>query len=80
VPSASIQMFYTAPRPPALKNLGLPWTPEDLRRLEELVRAGVPAPHIALLMERSAVAIRAKAASQKLRLRRRRKGISVRSD
>jgi hypothetical protein len=63
-------MTYTAPRPPGLKNLGLPWTPEDLGRLEALVRAGTPATRIARILERSTVAIRAKAGSQGWRLRR----------
>ena len=68
-------MFYTAPRPPNLKNLGLPWRPAELRRLEELVGAGLSAPRIARIMERSTVAIRAKVAALGLRLQRRRKGV-----
>jgi hypothetical protein len=64
-------MIYTAQRPPGLKNLGMPWNAKELHRLEELVRQGHRAPYIARIMERSTVAIRAKAASQGLRLRRR---------
>ena len=63
-------MFYTAPRPPNLKNLGLPWKPQELRRLEDLVNAGLHAPRIALIMGRSTVAIRAKTASMGWHLRR----------
>ena len=62
-------MYYTAPRPPNLKNLGLPWKPEQVHRLEELVKAGLPAPRIAKILERSTVAIRAKAASMGWKLR-----------
>lgn len=63
-------MTYTAPRPPGLKNLGLPWTPQDLGQLENLVKSGMPAARIARLLERSTVAIRAKAGSQGWHLRR----------
>lgn len=70
LPRASRKMFYTAPRPPNLKNLGLPWKAEELRRLEDLVGAGLSAPYIARIMERSTVAIRAKTAALRLRLPR----------
>ena len=65
-------MIYTAPRPPGLKNLGMPWRPEELQQLEQLVQQGLSASRIAEIMERSVIAIRAKAASKKLRLRARR--------
>jgi hypothetical protein len=64
-------MFYISPRPPGLKNLGLPWRPEELQKLEELVNAGLDAGQIASVMERSTVAIRSKTAAQGWRLRRR---------
>jgi hypothetical protein len=62
-------MIYTAPRPPGLKNLGLPWKPEELRRLEDLVKSGLSATRIAAMMERSPVAIRSKAAAKGWRLK-----------
>jgi hypothetical protein len=65
-------MIYTAPRPPGLKNLGMPWNPLELQQLETLVQDGLPATRIAQIMERSPVAIRAKAAAKGWRLRGRR--------
>ncbi|HZY68928.1 MAG TPA: hypothetical protein VFE52_10090 [Devosia sp.] len=47
----------------------MPWNEQELRQLEDFVRDGLPAARIAQLMERSTVAIRAKAASKGLRLR-----------
>jgi len=63
-------MIYTAPRPPGLRNLGLPWTAEEIARLEQLLKSGVSPGEVARMMERSIVAIRAKAASKGLRLKR----------
>jgi len=54
--------------------MGLPLKPAELRRLEELVGSGLSAPRIARIMERSTVAIRAKASALGLRLQRRHKG------
>jgi len=62
-------MIYTAPRPPGLKNLGMPWNSTDLQQLETLVRDGRTAASIGRIMERSTVAIRAKAAAQGWQLR-----------
>ena len=69
---ASNIMIYTAPRPPGLKNLGMPWNAFELQQLEGLVRDGLPAVRIAQIMERSTVAIRAKAAAKGWRLKGRR--------
>jgi hypothetical protein len=65
-------MIYTAPRPPGLKNLGMPWNTIELQQLEKLIRDGLPAGRIARIMERSPVAIRAKAAAKGWRLQGRR--------
>ncbi len=71
VPRDASDMIYSAPRPPGLKNLGMPWNAGELQQLESLVNTGLPAAHIARIMERSTVAIRAKAAAKGWRLKSR---------
>jgi hypothetical protein len=63
-------MIYTAPRPKGLAHHGMPWTPEQLNRLRELSSAKTPAETIAQALERSPIAIRAKATALGLKLAR----------